>query len=320
MESNLGLLITYLFSILLMICLPVALAFVLVKRFKVSWWIILTGVVTYIVSQVTHYPVLNQIMTFLQDGTIPLPADQWIPLFLAVIMGFLAALFQEGFRYFGFFIMRKKAKNIPSAVGLGIGQGGMESIALATFPFWPVFGGVLWQFFQIVFYNPGAQIAKGVSAEQVQYVVEQISSFWAIQWHIGLLPGLERIISIAAQILFSVLVWKAVKKHKFGWFALAFFYHMLIDGVSIFLQYSGWGYWAIDGVMSVFMLANLYLVYYFWKEEAEELEEEGEESDEEDDDDENKDDEEDKQEDVKPKVKKVSTSKFTDDEESLEKG
>jgi len=82
------------------------------------------------------------------------------------------------------------------------------------------------------------------------------------------LPGLERLIAISTQIFLSVLVWKAVRTKNFGWFALAFVYHMVIDGIGVFLSYTGWGAWGIEGILSIFMLANIYLIYYFWKTET----------------------------------------------------
>jgi uncharacterized membrane protein YhfC len=252
-----------------MIGLPIALTLIIVRRFKVSWWVILTGVLTYLVSQAIHYPLLKQIMSFFQTGKLPLPPNQYVPIVLALVMGFLAALCEESIKYLGFWIIRKKTPNVESSVGLGIAHGGMESIGLAVWPFFPIYGGTLIQFLTIVFYNPGAELAKGVSSATVQSYLTQIAQIWANPWHIGLLFGVERIITIVTQILLAVLVWKAVKSHNFLWFVLAFFYHMLIDGVSVFLNYSGWGFWAIDGVMAVFMLANLYLIYYFWKDEKE---------------------------------------------------
>ena len=268
METNIGLFISYAVTILLMIGVPIALTVIVVRRFKVSWWVILTGVVTFLVSQVIHYPVLQLVSKLFNDGTLPVPATQWIPLFNAVILGFLAALFEETARYFGFLIMKKKTKRIESAVGLGIGHGGIESIGFAVWPFFPLFGGALINFFYILFYNAGAQIAKGVSMDQVQYTASQIAQFWTNPWHLGFLPGIERLIAISTQIFLSILIWKAVRSKNFGWFALAFFYHMLVDGIGVFLTYTGWGAWGIEGVLSIFMLANIYLIYYFWKDES----------------------------------------------------
>jgi uncharacterized membrane protein YhfC len=259
---------------------------------------------------------------------LPTPSTQWVPLFNAVILGFLAALFEETARYFGFLVVKKKTKRIESAVGLGIGHGGIESIGFATWPFFPLFGGALINFFYILFYSPGAQIAKGISVDQVQNTAAQIAQFWANPWHLGFLPGIERVIAISTQIFLSVLIWKAVRSKKFGWFALAFIYHMVVDGIAVFLSYSGWGAWGVEGVMSIFMLANIYLIYYFWKEEsdkrkllAEELgvDPDDLEDDEDDEDDEDNDDEVEEDDVIIEEINAEETNEETIKEEPVNK-
>lgn len=277
MESNIGLFLTYCLSIILMIGVPVALAIFFIRRFKVSWWVILVGALAYIASQVVHYPVLKGVSALFNNGTLPIPSQAWIPLFNALILGFLAALFEEGFRYLSFWILRitplkRKTKRVESAVGMGIGQGGMEAIGFAVWPYFPIYSGILISFLYMLFYNAGGQLAKGISSSQVQAIVSQIAQFWTNPWYLGFLPGIERLIAFSTQIFLSILVWKSVRNRSFWWFLLAFFYHMLITGVSVFLQYSGWGYWSLEGIMAIFMVANLYLIYYFWKEEHEERE------------------------------------------------
>ncbi len=276
MESNIGLFVTYSVSLLIMIALPVALAFFAVKRLKASWWVILVGVVTYIVSQMLYYPVLQKVSALFNDGKLPMPSTEWLPLFNAVILGFLVALFEESARYFGLLFIKRKIKKVKAGIALGIGHGGFESLALALWPIWPIFGGVLFQFFNIVFYNAGAQLAKGVSSEEVQYYLSYFAQFWTNPWHLGLLYGVKAVINLSIQILVSVLVWKAVRNRNFGWFALAFFYHMLVTGIAVYLSYIGWGYWAVNGILAIFMLANIYLINYFWKEESDRLKAESE--------------------------------------------
>lgn len=323
MEFSVGLFLTYALSILLMIGLPVFLAFLMVRRFGVSWWVILTGALTFIVSQVVHLPVLQQVSLLFNNGTLPVPSTQWVPLFNAVILGFLAALFEESFRYLGFWLLRKKARKIESAVGLGVGHGGMEAIGFAVWPYFPLYSGVLISFLYVLFFNAGNQLAKGVSIDQVQYILAQISQFWSNPWHLGLLPGVERLIAISTHVLLSVLVWKAVRKRNFLWFVLAFLYHMLVDGVMVYLQHSGWKAWPIEGILAVFMAANLYLIYFFWKEESDtdedEEEEEGIGEDEEDDDDDDDDyDEDDEDEDEEGEM--IAQGKEVEDEQPGETG
>ena len=145
----------------------------------------------------------------------------------------------------------------------------MESILLAVM-------GTGATLFTVLFYNPGAQIANGVSTSQVQNMLYQIELFW--------------IIALSTQIFLSTLVWKAVVDRSFLWFLLAVLYHAVVDAVAVFLSQIGWSYWAIEGVLSIFLVLNIFLIYRFWKDESElekemdelEEEEDSEEEDEED--------------------------------------
>lgn len=291
MANNIPLFITYVLSLLVMVGLPVLLAFFVTHYFKVSWWVVLAGVLTFLASQAVHYPAVNGINALFNNGTLPIPSDKWVPVVNGVIGGLLAGICEETARWVGFKVLRKKADRYGSALALGVGHGGMESILLAVM-------GTGATLFTVLFYNPGAQIANGVSTSEVQNMLSQIGLFWTTPWHNGLLPGVERIIALSTQIFLSTLVWKAVVDRSFMWFLLAVLYHAVVDAVAVFLSQIGWSYWAVEGVLSIFLVLNIFLIYRFWKDEEElekemdELEEEeesdeedeGEESDEEDDD------------------------------------
>ncbi len=269
MENNIPLFITYVISMLIMIGLPVLLAFVVTRYFKVSWWVVLAGVLTFLLSQAVHYPAVIGINTLFNKGLLPVPSEKWVPLVNGVIGGLLAGICEETARWVGFKFLKRKADRYGSAFGLGVGHGGIESIILAVL-------GTGATLFTVLFYNAGGEVAKGVSTNEVQYMLYQIEQFWTTPWVNGLLPGVERIIAMSLQIFLSTLVWKAVVDRSFIWFALAVIYHAVVDALAVYLGGIGWGYWAIEGVLALFLVLNIYLLYRFWKEE-EEIEEEMEE-------------------------------------------
>ena len=284
MAINIPLLITYVLSLLVMLGLPIVLAFLIVRKFKVSWLVVLTGVLTFIASQVLRIPASYGINALFGNGIIPVPSDYWAPLVSAIIAGLMAGIFEETARWVGFKLLKKKAEKFGSALALGAGHGGIESIILAIL-------GTAATLFTVLFFNAGAQIAKGVSTGEVQFTLFQIEQFWTNPWHTGLLPGVERLIALSVQIFLSTLVWRAVVDRSFLWFLLAVIFHTLVDAVAVFLSQIGWSYWAIEGILSVFMLISVYLIYRFWKDEKEleeelvELGEAGDDEDEEDDED-----------------------------------
>lgn len=296
MATNIPLLLTYTLSLIVMIGLPVLLAFLVTRYFKVSWWVVLAGVLTFLLSQVLRYPLSLGINALFANGTLSVPDKTWVPVVNGVLAGLLAGVCEESARWLGFKALRGKAEKYGSAFALGVGHGGIESILIAVL-------GTGATLFTVLFFNPGAQLAKGVSSNEVQYMLFQIQQFWTAPWHTGLLPGVERVIAISTQIVLATMVWRAIVDRSFVWFALAILYHMVIDAVAVFLQGIGWGYWPIEGVLSIFLLLNLYLLYRFWEDESEMEEEmdsleDGEDGEDDDDDDDDGDDDDDDEEDT----------------------
>ena len=282
MADNIPLFISYVISLLVMVGLPVLLAVFVTRYFKVSWWVVLAGVLTFLASQAIHYPAVVGINSLFNSGTLPVPTGKWVPVVNGVIGGLLAGICEEAARWVGFKLLNKKAERYGSAFALGVGHGGMESILLAVL-------GTGATLFTVLFYNAGGQIAKGISTNEVQYMLYQIDMFWTTPWYNGLLPGVERIIALSLQIVLSTMVWRAVVDRSFTWFLLAVLYHAVVDALAVYLSGIGWGYWAVEGVLALFLVLNIYMLYRFWKEEKEideeidllEDEEEGELEDEE---------------------------------------
>lgn len=275
---NLALFLSYLLSIIIMIGLPIFLAFVVVRVFKVSWWVVLIGVGTFIVSQVVHIPALAGVNALFSNGTLPMPPANWLPLVNGLITGLLAAITEETARWVGFKVLGDRVKKFGTSLALGVGHGGAESIILCIL-------GTAWSLATVLLYNAGGELARGTSMTAVQSMLGQISQFWAQPVYVGLLPGLERIIALSTQILLSILVWKAVVNRNFWWFGLALAYHTAIDAVSVFLSQTGMESYLIEGVLFLFFLLNVYLIYRFITDEMEAEEEEEDEDEESDSDD-----------------------------------
>jgi len=311
MSTNIPLLISYVLSLIVMFGLPVLLAFLVTRYFKVSWWVVLAGVLTFIASQALRVPLSAGLNVLFTNGTLSVTNTQWVPVVNGIIAGLLAGICEESARWVGFKLLKKKAERYGSAFALGVGHGGVESILLAVL-------GTAATLFTVLFYNPGAEIAKGVSTNEVQYMLVQIEQFWLSPWHSGLLPGVERIIALSTQIVLATMVWKSIADRSFVWFGLAVLYHMIIDAVAVFLQGIGWGYWQIEGVLSIFLLLNIYLLYRFWEEESE-IEQEMEELDDDDnydnddDEDDDNDDDDDDEDDEDVGLGEVRDTGFEDE-------
>ncbi len=289
MSNNIPLFLSLVFSIIIMVGLPIFLAIFFTRRFKISWWVVLTGVLTFAVAYALNRLALTGVNTLFSKGILSVTSDQWFPIVAAVIVGFLAAIIHETARWAGFKVLGKKAERYGSALAAAAGHGGIESIYICIF-------GTAITLFTVLFYNAGAQIAKGISTDEVQYMLAQIDMFWTTPWHYGLVSMVTQLIMLSTHIFLSTMVWKSVADRSAVWFFLAVLYHMVVVAVNTFLQQIGWNIWAVQGVMAIFLLLNLFMIYRFWKEESEiekEMEELGDEELDEDDEDDEDDEESD---------------------------
>ena len=61
----------YLLSVAGMVLLPFLLAFYLVRKFQLSWKLVLAGALTFIASQVLHIPILYALTALFRNGILP---------------------------------------------------------------------------------------------------------------------------------------------------------------------------------------------------------------------------------------------------------
>lgn len=241
MEINWLVLSTYMVAILIEIGLPIALVVFILRKFKVSWLVVLTGVITFVGSQVVHIPLLQGLTVLFNNGTLPMPPAWILPYFNALLLGVLAGLCEETARLIGFKVLKAKAKHFNSALALGIGHGGVESV---------IVGGLV--------------LASLIAALVSKLPVLQLAQFSATPWHLPLAGGVERIIAISAQIFMSVLVWKAVATRNYWWYVLAILYHTVLDAVAVYLSQIGLTTWQIEGSISIFFVFNVILLWRIW--------------------------------------------------------
>jgi len=257
MKENWILIVTYAVAIIIEIGLPITLAFVAVRKLKVAWIVILTGVLTFIGSQVVHIPVLQIPALLVKGGIMKELPSQWPVWAYALYLGILAGLCEETARLIGFKLLKKKAKDFTAGLALGIGHGGTESVLLAGLP-------VLVSLLSVLLYNAQAQLARGVPQDTVNMALAQMASFWSTPWHLPLAGAVERITAVSAQILMSILVWKTVTSGKAWWYWLSVLYHTIIDGTSVWLVSLSLTAWQIEGSLCVFLVIDLILIWRFW--------------------------------------------------------
>ena len=114
----------------LMIAIPLCLAFILMRRWKLGWRILLVGAATFILSQAGHIP-FNVLMTQLLSKTALVNLSvQGALIFNAIFLGLSAGFFEETFRYGMFRWWLKDAHTWRTGILAGVGHGGVEAIIL----------------------------------------------------------------------------------------------------------------------------------------------------------------------------------------------
>ncbi len=243
--------ITHLLNALLMIAMPIGLAIILIRKFRLSWRLWWIGAATFVLSQVGHIP-FNALMSplFNLPAIVALqPKTQiWIQ---AIFLGLSAGLFEELFRYGMFRWWAKDARSWRKGVLAGAGHGGAEAIIL---------GGVaLYTFIQLVTLR-NADLSKVFPASQLSLAEKQVQGYWSMPWALSLLGALERFFTIPVQISLAVIVLQTFTRKQWYWVWLAVLYHAIIDATAVAGSAYVKGAW-IEAFVAFFAIISVIIIF-----------------------------------------------------------
>jgi uncharacterized membrane protein YhfC len=211
---------------LLMIAMPVALGFLITRRFQLGWRLFFIGAATFILSQLGHIPFNYLVTALFQREVLPAPPPEWSAVFSAVFLGLSAGLWEEGMRYAVYRGWAKDARTWSKGVLFGTGHGGIEAILLGLL--------VLVTYVQMVALR-GADLSAVVPADQLTLAQQQVASYWAYPWPVTLLGAVERLFSIPLHIACAVLVLQTFLRKQARWFWFAVLWHALADAAIVYL-------------------------------------------------------------------------------------
>jgi len=215
---------------------PIALGYFLVKRFGLRWRIFLIGVLFFIISQIMELPIAAGVAVF----DLGLERCPWLG---ALIAGLTAGVGEEVARYLGFRFTRTMRDNRTwaAALLLGAGHGGAESILVGL----------------------GVITLAIISALAPDLLPPQLSIGGEVVWYAYLLGGVERIFAITLQISLAVLVFQVFVHRSIGYLFLAILYHALVDFTVLGLQAAYENIFLTEGVVFIFALISLGIIWYF---------------------------------------------------------
>jgi uncharacterized membrane protein YhfC len=242
--------VTYFLNGFLMIAMPITLAIILTRRWKLGWRLWLIGGATFILSQVGHIPfnyVAGQVLSpFFK--TVP---ESAIVIFNAIFLGLSAGLFEELSRYAMFRWWAKDARSWRKGVLTGAGHGGFEAIILGLL--------VLFAYVQLVALRDPAVLAA-LPAGQIEAVQSQLATYWSTPWYLSFMGAVERFFTMIVQISFAVIVLQTFTRKQWFWVWLAVLYHAVFDAVAVLaVRYVG-VYWT-EAIVAGFALISLGIIF-----------------------------------------------------------
>ena len=233
-------------QLVVMLLLPLLLAWRVRRRLDGSWALIGAGALAFIGSQVVHIPMLFAISLIVQAlGPVP---DAWrLPLDCAV-GGLAAGLCEEWARWVVIAKWRKEARDAPSAVLLGLGHGGVEAM---------IFGALAGMTILNMFVLRGSDPAAfGVPPDQVEAVRTQVSEFWGSPWYYPLLAAVERLMAMTLHVANNLLVMLAVVRGQHRWVWIAVLWHAIGNALTLAVARTV-GPAAGEGALAVFTVGSV---------------------------------------------------------------
>jgi uncharacterized membrane protein YhfC len=190
----------YPLAALIMVAMPIGLALVVWRRWRVDGSLFAVGACTFVASQVVHVPMLiggkRLLAALLPDPPL---------LLLALLVGLAAGLCEELTRAAALVWFLPRVRAWRASVALGVGHGGIESA---------FFGGAAALTFVQLLVLRDAELATAVPAEQLDAARAQLESYWGASWSYASLGAIERVFTIPHHIAWSVLVMEGVRRRR----------------------------------------------------------------------------------------------------------
>jgi len=236
----------FILAILGEIALPIGIMLWLKRRYGVGWVLFGVGVLTFIASQVVHIPLLAALNKMLVYQP-PSYEVSYTTIFLeALMLGLLAGLCEETARLVGYWALKKRAKAFTAALTLGAGHGGIESIGIGL--------SLTFTFVVSLLAMRSNQTVAGVTPQRA-------AAIFAYPWYVPLINLFERFTAASLHLTLSVMVWQAVRRGAWAWYLGAVLYHAFMEGLTFALPLLGSSTYFLEGILGVFMLANLVTLY-----------------------------------------------------------
>jgi uncharacterized membrane protein YhfC len=213
------------------ILLPLILAFIMWKKFKVSWAIFFLGMVLFLASLI-RIPLNTYLSNLLQSRF----QGEAFYILIGIVAGLTAGIFEEGVRVLAFGAVIKP-RDYHKGIMYGIGHGGGGE-AMIFVGFTTLANFIIYKFFP--------SILPANTIPQIQ----------AALWWLPFVGAMERISAITIQIAFSVLIMYAFMSKKYYFIVITILLHMIVDFTAFYINYK-FGMWYSELSAFIFALAGI---------------------------------------------------------------
>jgi uncharacterized membrane protein YhfC len=220
-------------ALLVSIVLPVAGAFWLNKKLGIRWKVITYGVLAYFIVQ----SLVTLLLSLFVVITIRIYEQNyfWLEIGLHVVLSAVLGVF---LRWAAIRYIKEPLDNLQSAVAIGLGYGGIESMMIMGLPLLVTFISMLSNF--------GSEL---------------VAEAWAMSPLVAFAITLERLSALVMHILATVLILQVFKRKKIIWLAAAIGVEILFNGLIVGLSESGVHFgWVVLSAL-LLMIGNLYLLF-----------------------------------------------------------
>ncbi len=243
-------------SALLAVGTPIALIVVFRKRYKLQAVPVFAGAAVFVVFALFLEVLVHNIV--LRPGSDSYNAISLSPVLYMLYSGFMAGIFEETGRFVCFKILKYRYSGIKTALGYGIGHGGIEAVLLV---------GVSMITSVISFISLNALGAEQLASEtaasaEVLQAIATVAAVPPVQFLTG---GIERLFAIAIQISLSVFVFYAAYDNaRWQLFPLAILLHAVIDFIpglyqSGALGQGGWAMFIMEAIVGLYAALLVFL-------------------------------------------------------------
>ncbi len=256
---------------LIEIGLPLALGYLLLKRFQLPWKVFWFGAAFFIILQILHVPLVLFTQGPLYQWALSITQSPDVSLaVIALYLGLLAGLFEEIGRFLvlRFFFKRQKvALSKENALLFGAGWGGIECMLIGLLVLLTGFGyASLPEITPEYITDLNVQTNGTLTNAQVEQIRNQIEAFQELNPFDVLVGLLERFLALILHIAFTLLVFEAVVFNRKTLLLIAIVFHSAVDAVIVFLAKTQ-GIWISEAVLIGFAIISIGIIIRGWKKQ-----------------------------------------------------